>query len=86
MATYVTLIHWTDQGIKQAKGLTFLRKGIGVPSGTITAQFNVSPENVRTGQRDEGQRRLSDWMAAAATIASPKRWSDLGSMGVLWRF
>ena len=22
MATYVTLIHWTDQGIKQAKGLT----------------------------------------------------------------
>lgn len=67
-----------SDGLKQAKGLTFLRKGIGVPSGTITAQFNASPENVRTGQRDEGQGRLSDWMGGGGNYRITEEVVGLG--------
>lgn len=51
-----------SDGLKQAKGLSWIRKGTPVPPGTVTADFNGKPENVRTGQRDSGDGRLNDWM------------------------
>lgn len=51
-----------SDGLKEAKGLSWVRKGTPVPSGTVTASFNARPENVRTGQRDVGDGRLNDWM------------------------
>lgn len=70
-----------SDGLKQAKGLTFLRKGIGVPPGTVTAQFNASPDNIRTGQRDEGERRLSDWMGGERSYRITEEVVGLGQYG-----
>lgn len=58
------VIEWCfmSDGLKQARGLTWLRKGTPVPPGTLTATFNARPDNVRTGQRDAGEGRLSDWL------------------------
>jgi hypothetical protein len=70
-----------SDGLKQAKGLTFLRKGIGVPPGTVTAQFNTGPENVRTGQRDDGERRLSDWMGGDHSYRITEEVVGLGQYG-----
>lgn len=51
-----------SDGLKQAKGLSWLRKGTPVPEGTATARFNLRPDNVRAGERDRGDGRLNDWM------------------------
>ncbi len=64
ICTVGDVIDWCfmSDGLKQAKGLSYLRKGTPVPGGTITSSFNAEPENVRTGQRDAGDGRLNDWM------------------------
>lgn len=51
-----------SEGLKEAKGISWIRKGTAVPVGTATAAFNARPENVRTGERDGGDGRLNDWM------------------------
>ena len=51
-----------SDGLKQARSLTYLRKGTAVPSATLTARFNAQPGNISLGQRDTGEARLSDWM------------------------
>jgi hypothetical protein len=50
-----------SDGIKQARGLNFLRKGTPVPAGTLTSDFNAKASNVRLGQSGAGEGRLSDW-------------------------
>lgn len=70
-----------SDGLKQAKGLAFLRKGIGVPLGTVTARFNATPENIRTGQRDEGERHLSDWMGGDRSYRIIEEVVGLGRYG-----
>lgn len=70
-----------SDGLKQAKGLTFLRKGIGVPPGTVTAQFNAAPENIRTAQRDDGERYLSDWMGGDRRYRITEEVVGLGQYG-----
>jgi predicted transcriptional regulator len=51
-----------SEGLKEAKGISWIRKGTPVPDGTVTAAFNARPENVRTGERDGADGRLNDWM------------------------
>lgn len=51
-----------SDGLKGAKGITWIRKGTPLPGGTVTARFNALPENVRAGKRDNGDGRLNDWM------------------------
>lgn len=51
-----------SEGLKEAKGISWIRKSAAVPDGTVTAAFNARSENVRTGQRDGGDGRLNDWM------------------------
>ena len=45
------MIDWCfmSDGLKQAKGLSWVRKGTPVPAGTVTARFNSEPDNVTTG-------------------------------------
>jgi hypothetical protein len=50
-----------SDGMKQARSLNFLRKGTPVPAGTLTSDFIAKPSNVRLGQTDAGDGRLSDW-------------------------
>src|ERR1700722_1037302 len=51
-----------SEGLKKAKGLSWVRKGTPVPAGTVTATFNALPDNVRMAKRDTGDGRLNDWM------------------------
>lgn len=51
-----------SDGLKQEKGLRYLKKGTGVPRGTVTANFNEKPDNIRLGQREAGEARLGDWL------------------------
>jgi predicted transcriptional regulator len=70
-----------SDGLKQAKGLTWLRKGTPIPSGTITAAFNARAENVRAGQRDAGDGRLNDWMGGDHIYKVTEEVVGLGQYG-----
>jgi hypothetical protein len=70
-----------SDGLKQAKGLSWVRKGTPVPPGTITSAFNERPENVRTGQRDCGDGRLNDWMDGDRTYRIKEEVVGLGHYG-----
>jgi Zn-dependent peptidase ImmA (M78 family) len=51
-----------SEGLKHAKGLSWLRKGTAVPTGTVTESFNARPENIRQGQKATGDGDLRNWM------------------------
>lgn len=70
-----------SDGLKQAKGLSWVRKGTPVPTGTVTASFNARPDNVRTGQRDSGDGRLNDWMDGERVYAITEEVVGLGHYG-----
>jgi hypothetical protein len=70
-----------SDGLKQAKGVSWLRKGTPVPAGTATASFNAKPENVRTGQRDAGDGRLNDWMGGERVYRITEEVVGLGQYG-----
>jgi hypothetical protein len=70
-----------SDGLKQAKGLSWVRKGTPVPAGTVTEDFNIRPENVRTGQRESGSGRLSDWMDGESRYAVTEEVVGLGHYG-----
>ena len=70
-----------SDGLKQAKGMAWVRKGTPVPPGTVTANFNAKPENVRTGQRDSGDGRLNDWMDGERVYQVTEEAVGLGQYG-----
>jgi hypothetical protein len=70
-----------SDGLKQAKGLAWVRKGTPVPPGTVTANFNARPENVRAGQRDSGEGRLNDWMDGDRVYRVSEEVVGLGQYG-----
>jgi Zn-dependent peptidase ImmA (M78 family) len=76
-------IEWCSlsEGLKQAKGLSYLRKGTPVPDGTATARFNAKPSNVRLGQRDGAEGRLNDWMGGDRVYRVTEEVVGLGQYG-----
>jgi len=70
-----------SDGLKQAKGLRWLRKGTAVPTGTLTAAFNAHPENVRASGRDAGDGRLNDWMDGERVYRITEEVAGLGQYG-----
>ncbi len=70
-----------SDGLKQAKGFTWVRKGTPVPAGTVTASFNAKPDNVRMGQRNSGEGRLNDWMDGDRTYRITEEVVGLGQYG-----
>lgn len=70
-----------SDGLKQAKGLSWLRKGTPLPAGTVTSSFNARPENVRTGQRDVGDGRLNDWLGGERSYRVTEEAVGLGQYG-----
>ncbi|AMN40418.1 ImmA/IrrE family metallo-endopeptidase [Rhodoplanes sp. Z2-YC6860] len=70
-----------SDGLKQAKGLSWLRKGTPVPAGTATARFNATPDNVSTGQRDSGEGKLNDWIGGERVYRVTEEVVGLGQYG-----
>ncbi len=70
-----------SDGLKQARGLTYVRKGSPVPLDTVTAAFNARSENVRMGHRDTGEGRLNDWMDGERVYRVVEEVVGLGQYG-----
>jgi len=70
-----------SEGLKEAKGLKWLRKGTPVPGGTVTGSFNARPENVRTGQNASGNGNLRDWMDTERGYSITEEVIGLGQYG-----
>jgi hypothetical protein len=70
-----------SDGIKQAKGLQWLRKGIPEPTGTVTVDFNATPARVRLSNRESGQGRLHDWLGGDRVYRIAEEVVGLGSYG-----
>jgi hypothetical protein len=70
-----------SDGMKKAKGTTWLRKGTPVPPGTLTAKFNAQPENVRTAKRDAGHGLLNDWLGGDKVYRIQEEVIGLGQYG-----
>lgn len=70
-----------SEGLKQAKGLIWLRKGTPVPIGTVTETFNARPENVRLGQKDTGDGDLRSWLEGERRYSITEEVIGLGQYG-----
>jgi hypothetical protein len=70
-----------SEGLKEAKGLKWLRKGTPVPASTVTESFNARPENVRTGQKASGDGNLRDWMDSERGYSIAEEVIGLGQYG-----
>lgn len=76
-------IEWCfmSDGLKQAEGLSWVKRGTPVPAGTVTANFNAQPENVRTGKRDAADGLLNDWVDGSKTYRVVEEVVGLGQYG-----
>jgi hypothetical protein len=70
-----------SDGLKQAKGITWLKKGTPVPAGTLTSRFISQPQNVRVGARDTADCRLNDWMDGDSVYRVVEEVVGLGQYG-----
>jgi hypothetical protein len=63
------------------RGLTWIRKGSGVPNGTATANFNKDEENVRRGKRVNSTSTLDTWFDGGGTAELTEEVVGLGDYG-----
>lgn len=70
-----------SNGLKQAKGLSWIRKDTPVPAGTVTARFNANPDNVSSGQRESDEGRLNDWLGGDRIYRVTEEVVGLGQYG-----
>jgi Zn-dependent peptidase ImmA (M78 family) len=70
-----------SEGLKEAKGITWLKKGTPIPAGTVTSRFVKQPENVRIGARNAAECRLNDWMDGDRIYRIVEEVVGLGSYG-----
>lgn len=70
-----------SDSMKEAKGLSWLRKGTPVPSGSMTAAFNADPNNIRYGYEDKGEGLLNDWMGGIRRYHVQEEVIGLGEYG-----
>jgi hypothetical protein len=70
-----------SDGLKKAKGISWIRKGTPVPAGTATAAFNTLAQNVRLGKTASGEGRLNDWMGGDRVYSIGEEVVGLGQYG-----
>jgi len=70
-----------SDGLKQAKGLSFLRKGTPIPGNTATTDFNCRPENILSAQKAIADGSLNDWMDGDRTYRVTEEVVGLGTYG-----
>jgi hypothetical protein len=74
--------------LQDQRGLTWIRKGSGLPTGTATANFNKDENNVRKGKRVISTSTLDTWFDGDITTELNEEVVGLGDYGrtltVLW--
>ncbi len=67
-----------SEPLKQLKGLSWLRKGAALPTGTLTASIAAQPTAGRRGGRDETETDILDWFGGNRAIRTVEQVVDLG--------
>lgn len=74
--------------LQDLRGLTWIRKGSGLPAGTATANFNKDGSNIRKGKRVLSTSTLDTWFDGRNTAEINEEVVGLGEYGrtltVLW--
>ena len=74
--------------LQDHRGLTWIRKGSGLPIGTATANFNKDEENVRKARRVVSTSTLDTWFDGGSSVELNEEVVGLGEYGktltVLW--
>lgn len=70
-----------SDALKDAKGITWLKKGTPLPVGTLTEEFNKSAANVRQGKKEKANGLLNDWMDGNEGYPVIEEVIGLGSYG-----
>lgn len=70
-----------SDSMKTLRNITWLRKGMPVPRGTITARLNADSAHVRTADRDEDDIDICDWLGGNRSIEATEEAIGLGSYG-----
>lgn len=67
--------------IRDLRGITWIKKGDMLSTGTTTAQFNADPSNIEQAKQEEGTSFLDDWFDGAPQIEVNEDVVGLGSYG-----
>ena len=74
--------------LQDYRGLTWIRKGSGLPAGTATANFNKDEDNVRKGKRVRSTSSLDTWFDGGGDAELNEDVVGLGEYGktltILW--
>ncbi len=74
--------------LQDVRGLTWIRKGSGLPTGTATANFNKNEDNIRKGKRVVSTSSLDTWFDGGSTAELNEEVVGLGeyrkTLTVLW--
>lgn len=77
-----------SKSLQGQRGLTWIRKGAGLPIGTATANFNRDEDNVRGGKRIASTSTLDTWFDGGGAAELNEEVVGLGDYGktltVLW--
>ena len=77
-----------SKSLQDQRGLTWIRKGSGLPIGTATANFNKDEHNVRKGRRMASTSTLDTWFDGGSAAELNEEVVGLGDYGktltVLW--
>jgi hypothetical protein len=67
--------------LREVRGLTWLRKGTPVPSGTITKALASDGDRVERGNREDGTSSLAQWFDGDDDVELTEEVVGLGSYG-----
>lgn len=67
--------------IRDLRGITWIKKGHSLPSGSVTTSFNEDQDNVDSAATDEGTSCLDEWFDGASPIEMKEDVVGLGSYG-----
>jgi hypothetical protein len=67
--------------IRDLRGITWIKKGDMLPTGTTTAEFNGDPSNVEEARQEEVTSALDDWFDGAPCVEVNEDVVGLGSYG-----
>jgi hypothetical protein len=77
-----------SQTLKDRRGLTWIKKNMGLPKGTATATFNKDPNNVTQARRVTSTSTMDAWFDCGGSLEVVEEVVGLGNYGrtltVLW--
>jgi IrrE N-terminal-like domain len=70
-----------SQTIKSLPLLSWLRKGMPVPQGTVTAKLNANARRIDDGERGEADIDVTDWLGGSHSARAIEQVVGLGNYG-----